>query len=173
MKTKQILELLKIISWVIFIGLCIKVGAIIISFIISLFVNAEAAGNLYLGLDLSQLKAYSKLYYIYIVSLLITIASLKAYLFYLVIKLFKNIDFDNPFDVVVGNIISKISYYAVVVSVIAIIANSYSDRLIQKGASFDINWGSKAFIFMAGLLFIVAVIFKRGIEIQSENKLTI
>ena len=173
MKTKQILELLKILSWVIFIGLCIKAGAIIISFAVSLFINTEAAKDLYLGLNLSQLNDYSNLYYICIVSFIITIALLKAYLFYLVIKIFKTINFHNPFNVVVGNLISKISYYAVVIAIIAIIANSYSDRLVKKGINFNVTWGSSEFLFMAGLLYIIAVIFKRGIEIQQENELTI
>ncbi|MGK0386217.1 MAG: hypothetical protein ACI849_000826 [Patiriisocius sp.] len=173
MKTKQILRAMKVISWVVFIGLCIKVGTIIIASTLSFFVQENTAQNLYRGLDLSQLYGYSKQYYLYIISFLITIGLLKAYLFYLVIKIFQKIDFEQPFTVEVSNIISKISYYAVVAAVIGVVAKSYSKWIVKKGISFQIDWGSNEFLFMAGIIFIVGLIIKRGIELQVENDLTI
>ncbi len=38
---------------------------------------------------------------------------------------------------------------------------------------FELDCGSSEFLFMAGIIFIIALIFKRGVEIQSENELTI
>jgi hypothetical protein len=41
---------------------------------------------------------------------------------------------------------------------------------------FHISWiGENAgeFLFMAGLVFIISPIFKRGVELQSENELTV
>jgi hypothetical protein len=173
MNTKQILHFARIISWILFIGLCIKAGAIIISFIVSIFVNPAAAKDLYLGLDLSMLYEFSTQYYIHIVSFLIAIAVLKAYLFYLVSRIFLKIDFDNPFNSTVQGLISKISYFSLTAGLLAVIANRYSEQLLKKGMDFQIDWGSSEFLFMAGIVFIIAILFKGGIEIQSENDLTI
>ncbi|MFD2563306.1 DUF2975 domain-containing protein [Aquimarina rubra] len=173
MKTKEILSAMKILSWIIFIGLCIKLGVILFSSIMSLFVNKEAAENLYLGLDLSNLYDFSINHYISILSLLISITALKAYLFYLVIKIFSKINFDKPFTKVVTRLISSISYISLWTGLLAYFANGYGKWVLKKGAEFRIDWGSSEFLFMAGIVFVIALIFKRGVEIQSENELTV
>ena len=173
MKTKQILKVMKILSWIIFIGLCIKAGAIIISFFVSLFVNEVASKDLYLGLDLSEIYNSGIWQYVNVVSFIISIAILKAYLFYLVIKIFLKMNLEYPFSVAVAHLISKISYVLLSIGIIAIIANSYAKRLLNRGLSFRLNFESSEFLFMAGIIFIIALIFKRGIEIQQENNLTI
>lgn len=175
MKTKQVLEVMKIFSWIIFIGLCIKAGALIISSFVSLFVNPEAAKDLYLGLDLSSLHDIKIRYYISMLSLIITLAVLKAHMFYLVIKLFSKINIENPFSVTVEHIISKISYEALSIGIIGKIAIEYNKWLVSHrgSASVAIDSGSNEYLFIAGILFIIAYIFKRGIEIQNENDLTI
>lgn len=175
MKTKQVLILMKIISWIIFIGLCIKAGALITSSSVSFFVNHEAAKDLYLGLDLFNLYEFDERYYMAVISLIITVAVLKAYIFYLVIRIFLKFDLNNPFTMNTANLISKISYVALATGVVAKIAKDYIKWLIthkvETNISFD--FGSEGFLFMAGILFIVAYIFKHGVKIQSENELTI
>ncbi|MDH7446108.1 DUF2975 domain-containing protein [Aquimarina sp. 2201CG14-23] len=173
MKTKQILTLMKIVSWILFIGLCIKLGAILISGGISLFVNEKATENLYLGLDLSQLYKFSTSYYILVLSLLVSVSALKAYLFYLVLKIFSKIDFDQPFTKPVAILISSISYVSLWTGLLAYFANNYCKWLLKKGAVFNLDWGSSEFLFMAGIIFIIGFIFKRGVEIQLENQLTV
>ncbi|MDY8135071.1 DUF2975 domain-containing protein [Aquimarina sp. 2201CG5-10] len=173
MKTKQVLSAMKIISWIIFLGLCIKLGAILFSSAMGFWVNDEAIKNLYLGLDLSNLYTFSTTYYAMILSLIISILAMKTYLFYLVIKIFSKIDFDRPFTLVIANLISRISYISLWTGLLSYFANRYSDRLLKKGAVFKLDWGDSEFLFMAGIIFIIAFIFKRGIEIQSENELTI
>lgn len=175
METKQVLSIMKIVSWVIFIGLCIKTGAIIISFFVSFFVNPEASKNIYLGLDFSSLCKLKMHYLILMASLLIVVSVLKAHLFYLVIKIFSKINIDNPFSVHVANLITKISYITLSLAIISKIANSFNLWLItHKGRSaVPLDYGYKELFFMAGILFIIAYIFKRGVELQTENELTI
>ena len=48
---------LQIVSWVIFVGLCIEAGALILNFVFSLF-KPESVENLYQKLDLSQMYNY-------------------------------------------------------------------------------------------------------------------
>ena len=171
--TKQLLTIMKIITWVIFIGLCIKTGALLTSFFVSLFINAEGSKNLYLGLDLSALYGFNQRHYIAIGSLIILNMGLKAFIFYLVLSVFLKTNFVQPFSPKVAELITKIAVVTIITGVLAVLANGYSDWLYKRGVPVDQHWGSAEFLFMGGILFVIALIFKRGIEIQSENDLTI
>ena len=92
--TKLILTTMHVLFWVIFVGLCIETGAMLTSFFVSLFVNPEATRNLYMELKLSDLYRFGKGHYIGIVSLMIYISGLKAYIAYLVIKIFIKFNFE-------------------------------------------------------------------------------
>lgn len=174
--TKQILTFMNIVFWVVFIGLLIKTGAFLFSFGATLL-NPQAAKNFYDGLDLSGLRAYSFRHYINLVSLLVFLSGLKAYMAYLVIRIFSTINFQHPFSTDVASRIEKISYIALGTGFLTVIAVGYSKWLVKVGVlSFDVLrelGGSAEFIFLAGIIFMIAQVFKRGIELQSENELTI
>ncbi len=172
-KTNQVLTVMHIVSWIVFIGLCIQTGAILITSFISLFVNPEAAQNLYLGLDLSELLAHDKRQYLYVLSFIIGLSALKAYLFYLVITVFKKLNLNHPFSSSVVSIITKISHVALGTGIVGLIAENYSRWFLHRGIAVEQDWGSTGFLFLAGIIFIIALVFKRGTEIQSENELTI
>ena len=53
--TQQILKFLNILSWIIFIGLCIDAGGIFFNAIFIHFVNSNAAEQSWKGVDLSNL----------------------------------------------------------------------------------------------------------------------
>jgi hypothetical protein len=164
---------MNVASWIVFIGLCIKAGAIIIVSTLSLFVNKNATENLYMGMDFSNLYDYNIGYYTFTVFLLILITCLKAYIFYVLINIFKKLDYNKPFDRTIVNLIFKISYASLSVGLIGIVANSYITWLRTKVFFASIDIDSSAYIFMAGVIFIIASLFKRATEIQKENELTI
>lgn len=175
--TKTILSVMEVLTWIAFIGLCIKTGALLFTFMMSLFWNPLAAGNLHLGLDLSALFANSQWKYICVMSLIIFLPGLKAYFFFLVTRLFSKFNLAHPFSASVSSLLVKISCYALGIGVLALIANEYTESLIKKGIELpslhDYLGGSVEYLFMAGIIFIIAQVFKRGLEIQSENELTI
>ena len=177
-KTKQILNILKIISWVVFFGLCIQTGAIIFTFIYSFF-NPIAAENLHFGLDLSALYTADTRIYSVIVSSLIILSALKAFIFYLVVKIFLTIDFKNPFTFKLASLLSHISYFSFAVWILSFISNAYADWLIKNvPAALEMNTenylgGGSEFFFLGMIIFIISQVFKRGIELQSESELTI
>lgn len=174
MKTNAILKIMNIIFWILFIGLCIKTGAIIVSFFVSLFVNPEAAKDLYLGLDLSDVYNIDLYTYVCVVSFIIVLNGMKAYIAYLAVKLFLKFDLNYPFNENVAGLISQISYYAMSIGLVALIAAEYSEGLIKRGAEISrMDWGAQEFLFFAGIIYILALVFKKGVEIQSENELTI
>ncbi len=177
MKTKQILSILNVLAWIAFISLCIKTGTLIFNLIFSLFINPEGLKDLYFIVDFSELFKTSLYEYISLMSLLIFVVGLQAYLFYVTTRLFENINLENPFNEVVSNLILKISYVAFEIGILNFITSNYYQRLIKKGIELpDINEvlsSSSQFIFLAGIIYVIAQIFKRGIELQTENDLTI
>lgn len=171
-KTKQILEVLKVLSWIIFIGLCIKTGAILISFIVTLL-NPEAGGQFYTGEDLSSIYDSGLWKYIAVTSFIIALPALKAYMFFLVIRLLSGINLQQPFSQKVGDLLERISWVALGIGSTGVIANGYIQWLHKSGDQFIYESNSTEFFFLAGIIFIVAQIFKRGLEIQDENELTV
>ena len=77
---------LHIVAWVIFVGLCIEAGGLIVNFIFSIY-KPEFVQNLYQKLDLSEMYNRSKWAFFGMYSFILFISLLKAYLFYIVIML--------------------------------------------------------------------------------------
>jgi len=173
MKTKQIFNMMNVISWIVFIGYCIKAGAITIVSILSLLGNSKATENLYMGIDLSNLYDFSILHFSLVVLLFILTICLKAYMFYLLIIIFKTMDFNEPFNDAVVNLVFRISYLALSIGLLGIVFNAYIKWLQTKVMFTQIDINTSAYIFMAGVVFVVATLFKKANEIQQENELTI
>lgn len=176
-KTKQALATMNVFSWIVFIGCCMQTGALLFTFFMSLFTNPLAAKNLYLGLNLSDLYASSTTYYVLMVSALILQYTLRAYLTYLVIRIFLKINFVHPFSPEIAAIIAKISYIAFGTGILIVLIKEYSKWLMEKGILLnnlqEYLEGAAEFILMAAILYVVAQVFNRGIELQTENELTI
>lgn len=175
--TKLILTILHVIAWIIFLGLCVKTGAILYSFIVSLAMTPEGAKNLYMELNLSGLYHYDRVYYIIIVSSIIVLSALKALLFYFVVKIFLRINFVKPFSEDVARFISLIGYLALGIGVLTEIVNKSCDWLARQGVTFpdlqSVLGGADEFLLLGAVIFMISQVFKRGIEIQTENELTV
>ncbi|HMQ00118.1 MAG TPA: DUF2975 domain-containing protein [Cyclobacteriaceae bacterium] len=175
-ETQPGLMLITVLIWSIFIGLCIKAGAVLFTFIYSLF-KPEIAQDLYRGLNLAALMEQSMWYYISILSLMIVITALKAYIFYLMIRIFIKIDLMHPFSKEVSQLISKIAYVSIEVAVFIIFFNGSIKWLLKRGYELPAleshSGGAFEYLLMGALIYAIAKVFKRGLEIQSENELTV
>ncbi|SHM45320.1 Protein of unknown function [Cyclobacterium lianum] len=175
-ETQPILMLLTIIIWSIFIGLCIKGGTLLFTSIYSLF-NPEVAQNLYQGLDLSVAREWHTGYYLGAISLLLGISIAKAYIFFLVIRVFLTIDLLHPFSKEVSVLISKIGKVTVEVGILIIIASGYfnwlSSETTSSPALSGFLGGAFEYLIMGAVIYSIALVFKRGVEIQTENDLTV
>ena len=167
---------LKIIAWVIFVGLCIEAGALITNFIFSLY-KPEFVQNLYQKLDLSEMYNRSKWAFFGMYSFVLVISILKAYLFYVVIRLISKFNLSKPFNSFVSEQITQISYYTFFIGILSYIARQTAQNLLHRGYVIDsLNqfWAdSQAFILMAAVIYVIATIIKKGVEIQNENDLTV
>jgi hypothetical protein len=177
--TKQILRVLYIISWIIFIGLCIEAGGFLTNAVFAL-AKPEAVQYLWKQVDLSELLQYGTTHFFTVVLVISIISILKAVLFYLVIKTIHNkeLSLSQPFDQNLVRFVNTASLITFLVGIFCISGKNYAYWLKDKGVKmpeidllhFD---GGDVWLFMAVTLFIIAQIFKKGIEIQTENELTV
>ena len=119
---------LKIVAWIIFVGLCIEAGGLLVNFIFSI-VNPEMVDNLYQKLDLSEMYNRSKWAFFSMYSFILFIAFLKAYLFYIVVRLVSKINLSKPFNKFTSREISKISYFTFSIGLLSQIALRISLKL--------------------------------------------
>lgn len=172
-----ILKVLKVVTWAGFIGICIKAGSIIFSFWVSMYLNTIAAKNLYMGLDLSQLKDQSASEYSILVCCIILIMVLQAYMFFVLLQIFKHINLVSPFHEIIRKLILRLSLLSFGIGLLSKLTVGFSLRYMSQGLTFPhlsehINSGD-TFIFFAGILFFISILFAKGIELQTENDLTI
>ncbi len=167
---------LHIVAWVIFVGLCIEAGGLIVNFVFSIY-KPEFVQNLYQKLDLSEMYNRSKWAFFGMYSFILVVALLKSYLFYIVVMLMHKIDLSKPFNSFVSEQITKISYCTFSIGILSYIARQTAKYLQRDGYAIDnLNqfWAdSQAFILMAAVIYVIATIFKKGVEIQNENDLTV
>lgn len=167
---------LHIVAWIIFVGLCIEAGGLIVNLFFSIY-KPEAVQNLYQKLDLTEMYDRSKWVFFSMYSFILFISLLKAFLFYRVVLLMHKIDLSNPFSGFVSEQITNISYYTFSIGVLSYIARQTAKNLQHHGFVIDnLNefWAdSQAFILMAAVIYIIATIFQKGVELQNENDLTV
>lgn len=171
-----ILKTLNVVSWIIFIGLCVEAGALLFNFIFSLF-KPIASHSIYKGLNLSEMYQSEFEHYFGLMSFVVSLAILKALLFYWVVDIFMQLNLKNPFTTEIAKLIEKISIEAFVISIVSVIAHQYATRLMHSGLELDsveTYWNdTSAFGMMAAILFVISHIFKKGIALQNENDLTV
>lgn len=170
------LMLITVVIWSIFIGLCIQAGALLFTFVYSLF-NPVVSQNLFEGLNLSTLREQNIWYYAGVISIVLFIAGQKAYLFYLMIRIFLKIDLVHPFSKQVSKLITEISFVAFQIGVAILLASGVFKWMLKRGYELDqvpqMVGGGFEFLLMAALLIAIGIVFKRGVEIQDENELTV
>lgn len=167
---------LYIVAWLIFVGLCIEAGGLVVNFFFSLY-KPEFVQNLYQKLDLTKMYKDSKMVFFGIYSFILIISILKACLFYIVIRLMHKMNLSKPFNNFVARQISLMSYYTLSIGLLSYIARQLTKSLMHHGfvtESINQFWAdSQAFILMGAIIYIIAVIFKKGVDIQNENDLTV
>ena len=174
--SRQMLKILYVVSFVIFIGVCIEAGTFIFNAFFTLVINPKNAG--YLGL--SSLYEYDRGYFLVELILMSIVAVMRAFLFYLIVKILhdKKLNMSQPFNQEFGRFIFQVSYLSLGIGLFSNWGVNYTGWLVGQGVEMpDIRHlrlgGADVWLFMGVTLFVIANIFKRGIEIQSENELTI
>jgi hypothetical protein len=173
--TRQILRILYVISWIIFLGVCIEAGSFFFNAIFSM-INSHAADYF----KLSSLYQYDRGHFLVQLLLMGIPGVMKAIIFYLIVKILmdKKLDMAKPFNKEMGRFIFNTSYLALGTGVFTHWGMKYAQWLAQQGVQMPDTQhlrldGADVWLFMGVTLIVIGHIFKRGIEIQSENELTV
>ena len=180
-RTEKILKIINVFAWIIFLGTLFESGIILIGFIITLF-NPEAVvfkdiGIFGVGTSPGTYfyeirESYLWNYILYVISIILW-TLIKSYLAYLIIKLLAKINLINPFSMEIANRIVKLSYTIIFIWGLSFIVNLFDKwAALALGLETLFEFRGEVF-FIAGLVYLIGNIFKRGVEIQNENKLTI
>ncbi len=173
---RYVFTFLRIMAWIIFVGLSIEAGGLLVNFIVSIY-NPAFVQHLYQKLDLSDLYVRNRSAFFSMYSFILAIAVLKAWLFYLVVVLVSKLNLAKPFNHKVSKQIAAISYYTFSIGLISHIARHAAHTLEHRGydlSNLEQFWtDGQAFILMSAVIYVIATIFTRGVEIQVENDYTI
>ena len=171
-----VFKTLHIVAWIIFVGLCIEAGGLMVNFIFSIY-NPQFVSKLYEKLDLSAMYNQSKWVFFGMYGFILFVALLKVNLFYIVIKLLSKLNLGKPFSNFTSEQITQLSYCTFAIGIISLIARQVAKSVQHYGFETSVLnrfWvDSEAFILMAAVIFVIAAIFKKGIELQNENDLTV
>ena len=177
--TKHILLLLNILSWIIFVGVCIDAAGYMFNTIYALY-KPIVAEHFWKGNNFSALYAYDKGQFITQNILIIIVAVMKSMIFYLIIKMFweKKFSLAKPFDPNVTAVVFMIAYLCLGAGLFSLWGVNYSAWLKKQGIPMpEIQnmgiGGADVLLFMAVVLIVIGHVFKKGTELQTESDLTV
>ena len=178
--SQQMLNVMYVLAWIIFIGLGIDAGGFLVNTFFTLFVNSIGSSYFWNHINLSSLYQFNQSYFVTLTSLISIVAVLKAILFYLIIKIIhdKKLNLAQPFNKEVNRFIFNVAYLVLGIGFFAIWGTSFSEKMVQQSVTIPSIQhlkiaGGDVWLFMGITLLVIAQIFKRGIEIQEENDLTV
>ena len=178
--TKQMLRVLYVLSWVIFIGVSVDAGAFLFGVGFTVFMDPVTAQKTWREINLSGLYQHDHGHFYALAAMIGIVLIFKALLFYLILKLLheKKLNMSQPFNQDTGRFIFAISYLTLVIGLFSQYGIKYAAWLTSKQVEMpEVQTlrlgGADVWFFMSVTLFVIAHIFKRGIEMQNENDLTI
>lgn len=178
--TRQILNVLQVFSWILFVGVCVQAGGVLFSTLYAAFINPDAAANIWEKVNLSELYAYDRGHFLAFAGVAVIASVLKAILFYVILRLFfrKELSMVRPFTTVLVRFVLLASSLSLGICFFCYYGLSYTTRLTAAGVTMPdltaLNLdGADVWLFMAVILFVIAQVIKRGVEIQEENELTV
>ncbi len=175
-RTESTLQFMQALTWFTLIGLLAKTAILFFGFLINSHINPESLKDIYNDLDLSEIFSSSRGAYYILTTLILISYAFKILLIFQVTQIFSKINFNQPFKPFLSTLISKMSYVALTIGLLNAVIDKSGLMLLGKEQSTELTIfieSPKVLMFIAGLLFIIAQVLKRGVEIQAENDLTI
>ena len=175
-----IFKTLQVLAWILFVGLCIDAGGVVSNTVYSIFINEGLANHFWNNNNLSHLYSFNEATYVTLTALMSIVSILKAILFYVIVKIFhdKKLNFSDPFKEAIRPYISKIAFLSFAIGLFSFWGTNLSEGVLNQNIVLPTVQklklgGADVWIFMGFILLIFAKIFKKGIELQSENDLTV
>jgi hypothetical protein len=105
--------------------------------------------------------------------MILVVTGLKTYISYLIVKIFMKFKLSKPFGLELTNLLLGISYSSMITGIIAVFADGFCKWIMKKGVTLPIEWGGDEILFFAGVIYILALVYKKGTDLQTENELTV
>jgi len=175
MKTKTILMVSKFLALLGGIWYSILCGSQLLTVIAS-FINPDWAKHTYdADLNIFSIREHSIGFYVYAMCLTIAVSALKALVWYVVFELLSKLKLQTPFSLEVEKKLERIAYLLLGVWIVSSIFWKIYIYYLSKatGIQLPTNNSGDEYLFMAAMIYIISQVFKRGIEIQEENQLTV
>ena len=179
MKLKITLGLLLLLSFFICFSFLMEAGVFIADTIFAI-AKPHLAKSLLQQIDLAPLFTYDRGHFLVVASIIVIVAGLKTWLFWLITRILDNKDVEaaQPFKKKIRQLIFLLSYVALLIGAFSFYGVGYTEWLVKQGVRMPDTQhmqlgGAEVWIFMAVILFVIAQIFKRGIELQTESELTV
>ncbi|NBA88055.1 DUF2975 domain-containing protein [Emticicia sp. CRIBPO] len=174
-KTETILIYLKVVVLVTYIGAIIQGAAVMIPLIIGLFTDNIGVAYFQPGEKMSTLKEVSFTLYFFVTTLIIAKIIIGINIWERVRCILDDVKMDNPFRTSVASGIEQLSYSILSFAIINIAGDFYIEHLNKRHEVLNLDRFESGFNLLMGaaILYIIGQIFKRGIEIQQENDLTV
>lgn len=179
-KTDYILMALHLLAWIIFVGLGIEAGALITQMVVTLTQTPDVANRVWKIVDLAALHRNHPTHFVTLSTLIIIATVLKAIMFYVIVKLFmgKHLNLLKPYNETTQKFVGNLGYLSLGIGFFTSWGARFTGQLKKDGISLpDLSIlkleGGDVWLFMGVILLIIAFIFKKGVELQNENDLTI
>ncbi|WP_158729636.1 MULTISPECIES: DUF2975 domain-containing protein [unclassified Flavobacterium] len=179
-KTNFVFKVVQVVSWIIFVGLCIQAGGFIFNTVFTLLLNPAGASKFWTAIDLAALYHFNKSHYVTLTVLMCIVAVLKAVLFYTIVLVFhsKKIDLAQPFNNSLKKFIDLVATISFGIGLFSLWGAGFTKNLIEGGLQMpniaDLSFGGgDVWWFTSVILLVIGQIIKKGIEMQQENELTI
>jgi hypothetical protein len=174
-KTETILTVSKFLALLGGIWYSILCGSQLLTLVAS-FINPDWAKRTYeADLNIFSIREHSIWFYVYAMCLTVAVSALKAFIWYVVFELLSKLKLQTPFSMEVEKKLERIAYLLLSVWIVSSIFGKLYIYYLSKATDIQLptnNIGDE-YLFMAGIIYIISQVFKRGIEIQEENQLTV
>lgn len=169
-----------ILAWIVFVGLGIEAGAFITQTIGTLALTPEGAKRLWMQADLTGLYNHNQSIYVAVMCLICIVAVLKTILFYQIVRILydKKVTLSRPFSQSVRKFVAISTSLAFGIGFFALFGVGHVEKLEAHGVAMPgleqmkLDGGA-VWLFMGVVLLVMGEVFKKGIQMQEENDLTV
>ncbi|MBA4851453.1 DUF2975 domain-containing protein [Emticicia sp. BO119] len=171
-RTQNILSVVRIIALIGYIGAIVAGLRIAIPFVIG-FITDKLSFDTGTGLD--SLQETHLLSYVFMMSFIIVLAIMKIQVWEKLREILEEINLSSPFSNKIASMLENMSYIIAGIGLIYFMADIYANNLSKTISMIDKHYFKSDFqyLFSAGVVYVMAQIFRRGVEIQEENDLTV
>jgi len=171
-RTTRILATMRVIAWIVFISLMVETGLFLVTYVISCY-SPDIVSKMYRGMELYDLMAFDFRHYSATAIMRITYTVLKTWAAYLTVSVLDDVKLAHPFTLSIARLLERISITLLIAGGVAIVNNAHDRWLTENLGIHSWEMSIEGFLVTAGLVFVIAKIFRRGVELQSEHDLTI